>query len=486
MTPSFQCRHCETPLQGWESYCPECGSSQSAGLIVRVVSFLIDLTLWLSLTGGLVWLGFRWLAFIAAWIALVEIGYQLEGSIGKALLGLSVNSSGRRNYYFRETVGKFASFATFGIGFLLVFSKNRLALHDYMARTQVVAARPRPLVIRTAKIIGFLILVGFAAYLGAQFATPRVPSTSAVPVDPFSKITRQMAAVLTIYIYDRNEKLIGQGSGFILKPDGLSATNFHVLEEAYRAEASLGDGRIFHVLRIQAYDKDLDVALFQLGREIGKLIEWPDDLPVLTPGSSSTLRIGDRIVTVSSPKGLTNTLTDGLVSSIRQNGPFSILQISAPISPGSSGAPVFDLAGRVIGMASFQLREGQNLNFAIPVESLTNLLDRTEDLTFDEFKRQIHPINSIPPQISSTRIFGQGVRLYNAGLFNDALAKFLAVEESNPENSAAYYNAALCYKALGLRESAALEYSMFLIYASSDDPNRARAINWLTENGYQE
>src|SRR5436309_3228694 len=86
----------------------------------------------------------------------------------------------------------------------------------------------------------------------------------------------------------------------------------------------------------------------------------PDALPA---GGTSGLRVGDRIATISSPKGLANTVSDGLVSGIREEEGERLIQISAPISPGSSGGPVFDAAGRVVGIATLQMSEGQNLNF---------------------------------------------------------------------------------------------------------------------------
>src|SRR5206468_8891735 len=143
-----------------------------------------------------------------------------------------------------------------------------------------------------------------------------------------------------------------QGSGFVLSRDGLGATNFHVLQDASRAEATLGDGRLYHVLRVHSFDVDRDLVVFQLGRMRAGRLERPTGLHALPLGGTSGLRVGDRIATISSPKGLANTVSDGLVSGIREEEGERLIQISAPISPGSSGVPAFDAAGRGVGITT--------------------------------------------------------------------------------------------------------------------------------------
>ena len=194
---------------------------------------------------------------------------------------------------------------------------------------------------------------------------------------------------MTIYIYDGRGKTVGQGSGFVLSSDGICATNFHVLKDAYSADAKLGDGRIFHLLAIHAYDSERDVAIFQLGRRTSKGVERASDLPFLTL-TTADAQIGERIATIGSPEGLSNSVADGLVSAIRGESGRKYLQISAPISPGSSGGPVFNLKGEVIAISSFQLVEGQNLNFAIPVEEVSKLRDQRANLSLEQVYWQNH------------------------------------------------------------------------------------------------
>lgn len=456
-------------------------------LLIRFTAGLCDLACWLLLSFGLFRAGLRWWAPVLAWILLVEVGYHLRGSIGKALFGLRVQVSGRARHYLRETLGKLASMATFGIGFLLVFSKERLALHDYIAKTRIVVQRPQRIAAQALCVVALLLGVGFVAYWGARLGVRNEVQPPSQPAsNSLDAITRQISAVLTLHLYNDRGQLIGQGSGFILSGDGLAASNFHVLSKAYRAEAELGDGRLFHVLRITAFDPNQDLVLFRLGRRIGEQIDWPHDLAALTLGSSIDVRIGDRVAAITSPEGLPSTVTDGVVSAVRSVGQSRFLQITAPISPGSSGGPVFDMDGRVIGIASFQLREGQNLNFAIPVERLVELQSRSADLTFEQFRTWVQA----PPQRTVdekyVRAFRRGLEIYNAGQYLDAVKVFLKAQQLRPEEAAAYYNAALCYDQAGLSDLAAVEYLMFLVYAPDTDPDRKTASDWLVSHGYKE
>jgi len=99
--------------------------------------------------------------------------------------------------------------------------------------------------------------------------------------------------------------------------------------------------------------------------------------------STTVPEVGERILVYGSPLGLEKTVSDGIISAIREvPGYGKLIQITAPISPGSSGSPVLNMKGEVIGIASFQMIEGQNLNFAIPSERIANLILSKEKETF--------------------------------------------------------------------------------------------------------
>lgn len=395
MTPVEACSHCNGPLSVGTRFCPSCGylaSPEIANVFDRLCAAAVDISILVICSGFLIWLGLNWWVIFPIWIALTEIGYQLKGSIGKSFVGLTIPTRSRVQHYVRESIGKLASFATFGIGFLMILSKEHLALHDYMAKTSVLRLGSNSRT-RQAFVSVFLVLaIASAGYLAfSRLHDPSQPVISRLSKQPTSltSIVSQMPAVATLYIYDSQGKPIGQGSGFLITSDGVSVTNFHVIKDAYSAEAKLGDGRLFHLLAVQAYDAGKDIAIIQLGRKTSGGVEQARDLPFLTL-ATEPVQTGDRIATVGSPEGLSNSVADGLVSAIRNDDGRRLLQISAPISPGSSGGPVFNLAGEVVAISSFQIVEGQNLNFAIPIEEVSKIRNQRANLALEQLYWQSH------------------------------------------------------------------------------------------------
>jgi S1-C subfamily serine protease len=190
------------------------------------------------------------------------------------------------------------------------------------------------------------------------------------------------ASVLTIIGYDGagNEEV--QGSGFILTSDGLGATNYHVLEGAQTAIAQCCNGRKFEIIAIEGADADKDLVVFRL-REQGASGSLRD-LPSIPLETSGDISVGEKITAIGSPQGLENTVSEGIISAIRSNNSVRYLQITAPISPGSSGGPVLDESGRIVGIVTMQMNTGQNLNFAVSSEYLQSLLNQHLQLSLSE------------------------------------------------------------------------------------------------------
>ena len=156
------------------------------------------------------------------------------------------------------------------------------------------------------------------------------------------------------------------GTGFAISADGKIATNYHVIEKASKIFVKLPDGRTIGIERIVAFDKRVDLAILQL-RGV--------TLHPLPLGDSSAIVVGQEVCVMGSPLGLEQSFSTGVVSAKRTIDGFEWVQITAPISPGSSGSPVMNRDGAVVGVATFTTREGQNLNFAAPVNSLRQLLN---------------------------------------------------------------------------------------------------------------
>ena len=176
------------------------------------------------------------------------------------------------------------------------------------------------------------------------------------------------------------------GSGFVVAADGRIATSLHVVEDAGALEIVLSDGRTFTRVQVVAHDEQQDVVVLAIDAR---------RLPALRL-ARHPIEAGERVVAIGHPEGLENTVSDGLVSAVRERGSAELLQISAPISPGSSGGPVLNDRGEVVGVATATHRVGQNLNFAVPVARLAPLLR----------SRERRPLSSLPSQFA-TRLFAR-------------------------------------------------------------------------------
>ena len=261
------------------------------------------------------------------------------------------------------------------------------------ARALSAATKRARWLLPTGIIIGALVLILIVVLVGIPKGSLPDSSANRPKVPPLT------TAVLTIISYDAAGNREAQGSGFILTSAGLAATNYHVLDGASKATAECCSGRRFEVSSIEGFDRDKDLVVFQLHEFGGE--DSPHDLPVIPLDTSGDIAVGERVIAIGSPQGLENTVSDGIISAIRSYKTIRYLQITAPISPGSSGGPVLNGSGQAIGIATMQAQEGQNLNFAVSSEHLKPLLD--EHLQYS--LRQIQPspqIQQKPGELTAT------------------------------------------------------------------------------------
>jgi len=238
-------------------------------------------------------------------------------------------------------------------------------------------------------LLGFLIVV--TPLLGQQAASPNDAGSSAVhssgiaqspqkpqhPRKDVATIAKETkGAVVSIVMADKSGQPIAQGSGFVVTRNGLVVTNYHVIKSGTSAVIKLPDGSFFTVDGVLAFDKDRDIAVIKAHGINFKTVAL---------GDSDRLQVGDEVVAIGSPLSLESTVSNGIVSGIRTEkkdafdeidpqGGQKILQITAPISHGSSGGPLFNLAGQVVGITSAALVGGENLNFAVPINDVKKLL----------------------------------------------------------------------------------------------------------------
>lgn len=177
-----------------------------------------------------------------------------------------------------------------------------------------------------------------------------------------------LGSTVLLVMEDASGQPLSLGSGFFVG-EGLIASNLHVIEGAASGYAKLvGQRARYDIEGTVAVDPEMDLAILK--------ISGASAAP-FTLGSSGTVQVGDLIYAVGNPLGLEGTFSQGIVSSIRKISGDKLLQITAPISPGSSGGPVMNSKGDVIGVSVATYRAGQNLNFAIPSVYLTALLKQT-------------------------------------------------------------------------------------------------------------
>ena len=176
----------------------------------------------------------------------------------------------------------------------------------------------------------------------------------------YSKVNN---AIVTIYTYDSEDKPVSQGSGVVLNQKGWIVTNYHVYEGSSKMIVKQ-QNKLIPVLSIIASDKSKDIMILKIS---------DNSFPQVSIGNSNLIKVGEKIYTIGSPLGLENSISEGLVSGLRKNKLENLIQISAPISNGSSGGAVVNSKGDLIGITSSSFTKGQNLNFAIPINEVLKL-----------------------------------------------------------------------------------------------------------------
>ncbi|CAN5344498.1 hypothetical protein BH10ACI2_BH10ACI2_08520 [soil metagenome] len=269
----------------------------------------------------------------------------------------------------------------------------------------------------------FVFFASFAGILNAQDFLPEL-------------VKRIKPSAVAIETFDARDNALSKGSGFFIAPDRI-ITNRHVIERAARVEIHLLDGKKFQVKGVLAIDGEGDLALLQ--------VDVPRALAIPLPIVKAVPQEGESIVVVGNPYGLEGSVSNGIVSAVRQiSGYGKIIQITASISPGSSGSPVVNMAGQVIGIATLQAAEGQNLNFAVPAERISQLklgdLQTFASLNLEAIKNK---------RSAAERLYSQGLAQLSRDDFARALPYFEKAAETDPNYTEAWYQAGYCYGVLG-------------------------------------
>jgi hypothetical protein len=266
--------------------------------------------------------------------------------------------------------------------------------------------------------------------------------------------------VVTVVNYDVNGEVSSIGSGFFISKSGELLTNFHVMDGAYNAEIKTHDGSQYPIETVLARSQLIDL--------IKVRVDIPDNQVTPVVLSREATAVADSIFVVGSPMGLEQTVSEGIISAVREMPTGAkILQLTAPISRGSSGGPVLNRDGEVIGVVTFQAARGQNLNFAISIDALDMLSEEGSQLSIAEWTIR----NSEQGPALAAALCSQGSRLSIQGEYEEALTYFKKAAETNPEDPDTWYGLGSCYVGLEQPEDAIAAYNRPIL----QDPDNALA-----------
>ncbi len=241
------------------------------------------------------------------------------------------------------------------------------------------------------------VLVLLCGTLGASAAPAPAPSQ---PTPSLQQLFKQSApAVVLITQLDAAGKWTSLGSGFVVSSSGVIVTNNHVIAPdagAVKLTIKLPRGDVYTDVRIIYTEARRDFAVLSI-KATG--------LPTLKVGDSDAVEVGDQVVAIGNPQGLELTFTTGIVESVRldPSGGYRFIQHQAPISHGSSGGPLLNLKGEVIGINTFSFKDAQNLNGAIPINYVKPYFGDAAGVAWEKYAHvsALAPLAQDPPTASA-------------------------------------------------------------------------------------
>lgn len=249
------------------------------------------------------------------------------------------------------------------------------------------------------RLARFTSVVAIAPALLAFVVTLATTSGASDTVAPRTVVQRTGGAVVVLEASDDTRRW--QGSGFLVEPAGTVVTNLHVVDGANRLSITFRDGTRNDDPLVRAFDVDRDLAVLEVDPR-----RAPDPWSAVVLGDASQLVSGDPILVIGNPMGLEQTVTQGIVSAWREPSPDDdrgrvpeawsprtrLMQISADITSGSSGGPVLDERGEVVGVATSGFRGAAGLNFAVPVDVLPDMIAETDSMDLATLRERVDDV----------------------------------------------------------------------------------------------
>ncbi len=280
-----------------------------------------------------------------------------------------------------------------------------------------------------------------------SLATAPSAAVNSAAQDVLPELVRRIKpSAVAIETFDARGVQLSRGSGFFIDVDRV-VTNRHVIENAYRAEVHSYNGNVYPVRGVIAVDAEGDIAVLRVEAPAGQV--RPLSLDRTSPQE------GESVVVIGNPFGLEGSVTNGIVSAVRDIPTFGrIIQITAPISPGSSGSPVVNMHGQVIGVATLQITGGQSINFAIPSERISQLQSGGTLLSLSD----LVAASGRNKRARAVQAFRDGLSFLSQDDCEKALPYFERAVESDSNYAEAWAQAGFCREKLG-RHSEAIEAS---------------------------
>jgi len=242
-----------------------------------------------------------------------------------------------------------------------------------------------------------------------------------------AKQISEMCSPAVFYIEVKGDNFSASGSGFFINGNGVAVTNYHVIKDTYNAVITTTDNQQYTVNEILYYNKDRDIAVIKVSSTslTGKAVT---SFPFLNIQPSKEVSNGDNIFTIGSPKGMQNTISNGIVSNryrtIEGSENYPYIQITAPISSGSSGGALINESGYAIGVTTATRLDAQNINLAVPLDSVITLDLNAEGIPYSS----LNAGDKESTDNNVTYLFKKIVYEQNTGIYNN-------IENINPRET---------------------------------------------------
>ena len=278
-------------------------------------------------------------------------------------------------------------------------------------------------------------------------------------------VRRVKPSVVSVLTYDAKGEPLISGSGFFIRP-GEVVTNMHVIKGAQRVEIHTleGKGRTYPVAGALAIDEEADLALLS--------VNLPEEKSRPLPLATSLPEEGEQIFLIGNPLRLEGSVSDGIVSAVREVPDLGrIIQITAPVSHGNSGSPLFNMRGQVIGIVTVKVTNGQNINLALSAARIASL-EAGKLMAFDQIESKNR---SNRPEALADLWYRGGIDSMWLGNYDNALNYFETAANRNPRRAETWIQIGYCKVKQGRNDEAIRAYQRALILR----PNSADAQNKL-------